>query len=320
MTRTWWAARPGTALVAVVTGGTLALVGCSPHGGSGASAAGGAAPSGTGAPAWPAAVPASGLAKGLALPMESYMEPYADTVVVQQAVDRLAAQCMKRYGYDYTAPVRGLTPPPSSDDSNMTRRYGITDQDLAARFGYFLGDSEQTPPPAQRLTSAETAVLTGRLAIARGAAKAPTKAGGKTIPEDGCVGEATRRIGPRIDASLASRLDYESLRRSQSDPRVLAAVDAWSRCMKAKGYTVDSPLNAAKLTPDTDHGQATRADITTALADIACKRSTGLVKTWFTVESALQRRQIEQNQLPLTQLKQQIASEVKAATTVLGRK
>ncbi|MBR8639080.1 hypothetical protein KEF29_06475 [Streptomyces tuirus] len=310
------AARP---LVAVAAGALLALAGCSPLGGTGTTAAGGARPARTGTPAWPAATPRSGLAKGLVLPLEAYMEPYADTVVIQQAVDRLAAQCMKRYGYTYTPPARGLTPPPSSDDANMTRRYGITDRDLAAKYGYFLGDSDRTPPPAPRLTSAETAVLTGRLAVAPGAKKAPERIDGKRVPHNGCLGEAIREVGPRIDESLASRLDYESLRRSQSDPRVLAVVGTWSRCMKAKGYTVDSPLDAANLTPDTHHGQASQADITTALTDIDCKRRTGLVKTWYTVESAIQRQQIEQNQLPLGQLKDRIAAEVKAATAVLGR-
>ncbi|MFI8533630.1 hypothetical protein ACIGMX_25725 [Streptomyces aquilus] len=305
--------------VVAVAAALLALTACSPGGGTGTPRAGGATPSGTGAPAWPAAVPASGLAKGLVLPMEAYMEPYADTVVIDRAVDRLTTQCMKRYGYAYTPPARGMTPPPSSDDSNMPRRYGITDEDLAARFGYFLGDLNQTPPPAPKLTPAETAVLTGRLAIARGAKKAPARIGGRSIPQDGCLGEATRRIGPRIDESLPSKLDYESLRRSQSDPRVLAVIGAWSRCMKAKGYTVDSPLNAANLTPDTHDGQAGQADITTALTDIKCKRQTGLVKTWFTVESAIQRGQIEQHQLALTQVRQRITAEVKAATGVLGR-
>ncbi|MGX1562814.1 hypothetical protein, partial [Streptomyces sp. NPDC055509] len=284
-------------LVAVVAGALLALAGCSPFGGTGESPAGGAGPSRSGTPAWPATTPRSGLAKGLVLPLEAYMEPYADTVAIQQAVDRLATQCMKRYGYVYTAPARGTTPPPSSDDSNMPRRYGITDRDLAARYGYFLGDGGRTPPPAPRLTAAETAVLTGRLAVTPGAKKAPAVIDGRRIPENGCLGESLRRIGPRIDESPASRLDYESLRRSQSDPRVLAVIGAWSRCMKAKGYTVASPLDAANLTPDTRHGQADQADITTALTDIDCKRRTGLVKTWYTVESAVQRRQIEQNQL-----------------------
>jgi hypothetical protein len=306
-------------MAAITAGALLALTGCSSHGGTGTSGAGGAGPSRSGAPAWPATTPQSGLAKGLVLPLEAYMQPYADTVAVQQAIDRLTTQCMKRYGYAYTAPARGMTPPPSSDDSNMSRRYGITDQDLAARFGYFLGDRDQTPPSAPKLTSAETAVLTGRLALARGSKKAPSQIDGKRIPQDGCLGEATRKIGPRIDESLSSKLDYESLRRSQSDPRVLAVVAAWSRCMKAKGYTVDSPLNAARLTPDRNNGQAAQSDITTALADIKCKSQTDLVKIWFTVDSAIQRQQIEQNQLPLTQLKDTITAEVKAAATVLGR-
>ncbi|MFB6848444.1 hypothetical protein ACFCXS_26850 [Streptomyces sp. NPDC056373] len=306
-------------LVAVVTGALLALAGCSPFGAVGRSATEGARPSPTGTPAWPAATPRSGLAKGLVLPLEAYMEPYADTVAVQEAVDRLTTRCMKRYGYTYSAPARGMTPPPSSDDSNMPRRYGITDRDLAARYGYFLGDSGRTPPPAPRLTPAETAVLTGRLAVAPGAKRAPARIDGRRIPEDGCLGESIRRIGPRIDESPAGSLDYESLRRSQSDPRVLAVVGAWSRCMKAKGYDVDSPLDAAKLTPDTHHGQADQADITTALTDIDCKRRTGLVKTWYTVEYAVQRQQIEQNQLQLQQLKERIAAEVKTAMAVLGR-
>jgi hypothetical protein len=64
------------------------------------------------------------------------------------------------------------------------------------------------------------------------------------------------------------------------------------------------------VTPD---GEPTKESIALAVDDIDCKQQTDLVKIWFGVESAIQNRQIADNQDQLTAIKQQHGTEVAAA-------
>jgi hypothetical protein len=264
-------------------------------------------------------VPKSGLAKGLVLPLEAYMETYPETVTIGTAVDKLTERCMARYGFTVRFPPRGTTPPPNYDDSNMGRRYGITDPDHAAKFAYTAGDEGQDAAPQPQLSKAAIAVLSGRTGAEPDAPKAPSTYQGKAVPDGGCTAEAAREIdADRLDVSLTGRLDAASLDKSQADPGVQRAVAAWSACMKGKGYTIDTPLKAAGLAPYVHGRPVSRGAIQVATTDIACKEQTGLVKTWFGVESAIQREQVEQNQLALQTQRDTITAVVKAATAVLG--
>ena len=151
------------------------------------------------------------------------------------------------------------------------------------------------------------------------AAKAPSTYKGKAVPDGGCGQQALDKIGvEQIDTSVAGKLDADSLDKSQADPRVAAVVTAWSQCMKSSGYTVDSPLQAAKLAQSAQGAAPSTANIQVATTDIDCKAKTGLVKTWFSVESAIQKQQIEQNQLALQDVRNRITAAVKTAAAVTG--
>lgn len=317
------APRRATVLVpAVAAVVALAAAGCSAAGGTGdgTTAAGkhgtaaGATPAA--AVAWPDAVPKSGLAKGLVLPLEAYMETYPETVTIARAVDKLTESCMARYGFTLHMPQRGVKPPPNNDDANMARRYGISDPDAAAEYGYSLGEDDAQPDEMPKLSDAAVAVLTGHVARRPGAAKAPSTYQGKAVPEGGCATEAADKVGySHLSSDLTEKLNAASMDRSQADPRVQQVIGAWSRCMRLKGYTVDSPLHAADLVPQSGTGGNA---VQTATTDVACKKHTGLVKTWFDVESAIERDQIEQNQLALQQQRDTVTAAVKAAAAVIG--
>jgi len=310
--------RPGIAVAVLgLAGGLLTVLGgCSP--GPGTDLAAPAGPSASaGHAAWPDAIPRTGLTKGMVLPLEAYMETYPESVAIERAVQRLETQCMARYGFTYRPTPPGAFPPPNNDDSNMARRYGIADPAHAAKYGYTIGDENDVPDSGPRLSTAEISVLTGRVALRPNAAKAPSTYRGKSIPADGCQGESVTRVGAAVDTGLPGRLDYESLTKSQADPRVQKVIGAWSDCMKSKGYTVDSPLNAADLAPHSS-GEAGSAEITVATADVNCKQKTDLVKVWFSVESAIQRRQVEQNHLALQDVRDRITAAVKASAAVTG--
>lgn len=267
----------------------------------------------------------AGLAKGLSLPLEAYMETYQDTVALDDAERHLETQCMADYGLHISFPPAGQNPPPNADDSNMPRRYGITDQAMAEKYGYGLPDSIQHQEGTRmpELTKEQIEVLTGRTGIRNSPAdpapaKAPSAYHGKQIHKDGCAGWADDQIGSRnLDFSLVSRLDGESLTQSQQTPAVHSAITAWSTCMSSKGYTVDTPYHADEIVPHTD-GSPSKEEIAVAVADIGCKKSTDLVKTWFTEDSRIQERQIKDHQTELDALRTRRTRTVDAAQKTLN--
>ncbi|MCX4853781.1 hypothetical protein OG426_55895 (plasmid) [Streptomyces canus] len=266
---------------------------------------------------WPQAVADKGLVKGLALPLQQYMQTFQDSVVIERAARSLETECMARYGFTVNFPPPGVNPPPNADDSNMPRRYGISDRAAAAKYGYELPPDTAQHPAAPDLTPAAIAVLTGRKALNPRAEKAPSTYRDRRIPEGGCQQESYDKLGARIDFTLISRLDHDSLAKSQEDARVQKAVKAWSACMKNQGYTVADPYGAFDLVPRSDGGSVPQKEITLALADIDCKQKTDLVRIWYGVDAEIQRQQVEENQLALEQAREKNSKAVKAAEAAL---
>ncbi|MBD0708615.1 hypothetical protein BU197_09455 [Streptomyces sp. CBMA291] len=266
---------------------------------------------------WPKSTPDKGLARGLVLPLQQYMQTYKESVVIERAARGLQTECMAEFGFTIVFPPAGVNPPPNADDANMSRRYGITERDLAEKYGYGIPPDAVEHPAPPRLTPAAIAVLTGRKALDPRAEPAPATYQGKKIPKDGCQGSAFDRIGARIDFGLSSRLDHDSLVKSQETPEVQAVIKAWSGCMRKKGYEVADPYAATDLVRRVEGVETSGKEIAAALADIDCKKEVDLVRIWHTVDAALQARQVEQNQLALQQLKDKNAHAVKAAEAAL---
>ncbi|MER5356262.1 hypothetical protein ABT093_38840 [Kitasatospora sp. NPDC002551] len=273
-----------------------------------------AGPKGDHGAAAPPAVAQSGLTKGMALPMSAYMVNYSQRQTIDRAVGRLTHDCMARFGLSYDPPPPDGNPASIYDDTNMVRRYGITDREAAAKLGYTLGSESYTPPPAPRMSAAQVAVFSGHVELKPGAAEAPPTFNNIPIPREGCQREGLDKAGGILDVSLSGRLDNESFGTSQADPRVQEALGQWSSCMAGKGYTVDLPENAFKLAPGGGAGAVSSAEIAVALADVDCKETVNLVGIWFETESRIQRELIEKNQLALTELRDRIDAAVKAAT------
>lgn len=275
--------------------------------------------------AWPKAIASSGLAQGMSLPLQKYMQTYQDTVTLDNAERHLETSCMADYGLTVTFPPAGQTPPPSADDANMPRRYGITDQAAAEEYGYGLPEDSKTQEGTKMpdLTKEQIEVLTGRTSIRTKPTDpepepAPSEYNGKPIHKDGCAGWAEDQLGTRdLDLSLASQLDGESLTQSQQIPTVQNALSTWSKCMSGKGYTAATPYDADKIVPHAD-GAPSQDEIKVALADVACKTSTNLVQAWFNEESKIQNQQIKDHQSELDALRTRNTNALAAAQKVLN--
>ncbi|MFJ5777712.1 hypothetical protein [Streptomyces sp. NPDC093094] len=288
--------RKTTALLMLAA--TLLLAGCSDDG------------DGTAAPEQPdssVAPRSSSLTADLALPVEGYIFSETEMTQLTRAMSSLTQRCMDRAGFDYRPEQESGSP----DIGVMDRRYGIANSHTAEVYGYHF-----PTPETEQESAAKSLSPAGRVALA-----GRPMADGTLDPDGGCIGEAKRRLaGAEAEFGpdqKARDLNMESYARSQKDPKVLAAFRDWSACMAKQGYRYSSPMDAID-DPAFAVPKASGTEISTARADVGCKKKTGLVRTWFDVESAWQQERIEQDAEGLAEVKQHKTDQLKRAAAELG--
>ncbi|MFI9772681.1 hypothetical protein ACIHJG_38450 [Streptomyces sp. NPDC052415] len=284
---------------------------------------------------WPNPTPTAGLAKGISLPLEPYMVSYADRVTIEAAENTLTSSCMKEYGFTVTLPKPGANPPPSDNDANIERRYGITDRDQATQHGYDFAPilKEHVEQNMPELTDVQVEVLTGHTKPEKPEPPKGTKAGepyfaapvskparaehnGIKLKEGGCTGWAKKQVGMNEqDVYFVSDLNGQSLAASQDVTAVKNAVSDWSACMKKAGHDVATPWKAMEQGATQDN-KPTKDTIALALADIGCKEQTNLIRLWAAEETTIQNKQIAANKAKLDGIKKDLGERITAAKTI----
>ncbi|MEV0391120.1 hypothetical protein [Nonomuraea sp. NPDC050643] len=217
----------------------------------------------------------------LRLPLDDYQHSPTQGLTVTNAYRVHLIRCARRHGR--TLPITSSPRPLVGPRTWMERRYGLTDPADAAAYGYGLGprDPAHQPPESPVLDPASIAVITGT---------------GDEAPPGGCQ-EQTRKalaMAPAgADPALPQRLSRISFQRSRTDPRVRAAVEAWSDCMRAAGHAYATPFDP--IADPAFRDGTSEKELATARTDLACKKRTDLVGVWLSVESAYQRTMIAQN-------------------------
>ncbi|MET8584822.1 hypothetical protein ABZX39_28690 [Streptomyces collinus] len=248
----------------------------------------------------------SSLTADLALPVEGYIFSESEMGLLTHAMNDLTRDCMKAKGFDYR-PDETDAP----DIGVMDRRYGIANSYTAATYGYHF------PTPRTGRANVQSLGEAGRIAL-----RGKPRADGRLDPDGGCVGEAKKRLagdkGTFGPDEIARRINMDSYVRSQKDPKVLAVFRTWSSCMAGKGYRYASPMDAID---DPRFGKAATgpAEISTARADVECKKKSGLVRTWFGVESAMQQTEIDKNAETLARIKRHKEDQLKRAASEVGQ-
>ncbi|MEU7020531.1 hypothetical protein ABZ990_07705 [Streptomyces sp. NPDC046203] len=266
-------------------------------------------------------------AADLSYPLDSYMATTEQNRKLEQAQARVTSDCMARFGFTYT-----MRQTPPSGRSGNEGRYGLTDATAAARYGYT--PNRGVAPPAKPLNPKLSA--SGELALGgpdyKGAQPMSLEEseatdsgktlGGKKVPIGGCIREGYLKIyAPKKgaqDIMFVTNMAGDAFSRAHDDSRVSAAIKAWSACMAEKGYKTGDPVSPQHdlgLDPNT-YGSP-RA-IAAARQDIACKERANLVGIWYTVETAYQKRNMEQNAEALNQAKTELDERLKLAATLAG--
>ncbi|MFJ3952091.1 hypothetical protein ACIPXV_18890 [Streptomyces libani] len=254
----------------------------------------------------PHSPPVSRQAKQLRLPLDAYASTVAETHIVEDAQDILMRRCMNDLDMEW----KPLPPvdPQDTKPPNL-RRYGA-DEAAAVRYGYH---PRPDPPSVVRRNRA----WDERDALPTEVQKAAYGRSG----EGGCLKAAQHQLvgdtaPPDYDAF--NQLTGTALEASRRTREVRDALRTWHACMAKAGFDYPDPYAAAgdKRWQTTEPTPAERA---TARTDVACQKSTKLVKVWAAAETRVQHRLIRQNTDRLHEAKARKDRWLAAARRVLNR-
>ncbi|MFD4336885.1 hypothetical protein ACFWPP_06725 [Streptomyces anulatus] len=247
------------------------------------------------------------------LPIQGYLPSDSAKAQISQAKKQLIGDCMAGYGFSWK-PAPDL--PRIGGKTFVDWRYGIHDLKLAKGRGY--------KPDAAQQIAYDKAMNAGAVDGLTGGEDSQTLEGGgvkevngKKVPDGGCIGQADRKIGAQaVQSETAQQVSAETFTKSKTDARVVKAFDAWSKCMKGKGYNYAEPLDASD-DPRFSSRDVTSEEIATATTDIECRDKTNVTQVWFKAESALQKKAIEDQAEQLNQEAEALDAAVKKAAEVV---
>ncbi|WP_328920509.1 hypothetical protein OG911_23205 [Streptomyces sp. NBC_00208] len=261
----------------------------------------------------------------LPMPVDPYRLSGADRTVLYAAEQKLVASCMRTYDVGYRAPDTGnARPAPEAP-------YGVTDPRWARDYGYRLppGLLGGRPASAAQPDLSTVSLITGGISydpdghvLRNEDQQRLTTYKGKPVPPGGCLGQARRTLagndGNRDLTRVGSQIYGTAYAKSKQDRRVTAVIAAWSACMKKQGFDYTSPLDPAN---DPGFPKAPPADARekrTAVADVACKKKTGLVDVWHRAESAVERSLMTNRTAELAAAKADRDTRLKNARRVIS--
>lgn len=262
----------------------------------------------------------------LVLPLDEYIFVRAgQTDPILRAQWILVAKCVQRYGLQWTAPS------PQNSPENFSADYFLLySKDDAQRLGYHrepLPDAESNS--GQQVSSAEGSAKPATAPDAESDVlkivlfgRGPKSFAGLEIPEGGCFGEARRQIAeglPPVDnEQFGLELKSDAYSDAERDSRVQEAFRNWSSCMKKAGYDYSNPHDSNN-DPRWSGPTPSPLEKSTALADVACKRETGLIDIWVAVTRAYEQRYVDKHAAALAELKTAMEAHIKRAIEIVNR-
>ncbi len=226
-------------------------------------------------------------------PFDTYFLEGEREHVVDQARDRLVRACMTSQGFEYQGDVGASDESAGEADADFAATWGPSDEDTARQYGY-------------------AAPITAN-SEGGGAASASYPSGyiHALINEEntGCIDQADARLGYG-DTWFSAMGAYEKIR-DDADAKALAAdkvhrvMQQWGTCMANRGYTNKDPRELVGEYADRQAGTSPdTAEQKAAMADAACKVSTGFMQTIRESYAEAERQAVSDNQATMDQIKQ----------------
>lgn len=255
----------------------------------------------------PADVVPVGDVGSLVLPLDQYIfgRP-GETDSILRAQWILVAKCVQRFGLEWTPPV------PLNAPENISAFYfGLYSEEHARRLGYH-SEPRTYPEPAQ---------LSGEFKIVK-FGRGPKRFAGVEVPEGGCYGEARRYLAQGLpvveNEQFGLQLKNEAASDAERDARVQDAFRSWSSCMEKAGYDYSTPHDANN-DPRWSGQTPSPLEISTAIADVDCKKRTGLLNTWVAVSRAYEQRYVDKHAAALSELRTAMKALEKRAIEIINR-
>ena len=241
----------------------------------------------------------------VALPLDPFIapDPTAEARIFG-GLESAMRDCMADRGYDYD--------PASFGEPRVPDLYGLVGRERAETSGY-------RPPQAPDVASEPTELPHGYgealIGTEANAQEVLSEAGEvlATIDPSSCARSATVQIQPEwkvqvvLEAQLRAMVQISRERADDSD-NLAAAWDVWSGCMRDEGVEFDTPwATYYSVWPGNEPGEE---EIATAVADVECKESTGLLDVWSRELARVQSLLLEQNGDPLSEWLQMRAASL----------
>ncbi len=277
---------------------------------------GGDKPSDNGEPAL-GAIPTVRTASEIVLPLDSYLPDDSTQRTISAAQNILLRQCVARFGLEFPISLGG----DSTTSPNLNaRRYFVFEEAKAQTDGYHL--SREARDEMDRVAAERNA---GRVEISSDVrniveGKGPTTFNGQPVPQGGCSKEAAAKLGgDGVDTIKLNvqGLRHESYGRMMADSRVSAVNALWSKCMKELGFDYPDP-KAANEDRRWSADEPSKVEIDTAVADAKCKNKHNVVGVMLAVETAYQKRIIDQKAAELNEVKSLYTAQAANAAKVIA--
>ncbi|MFE2041972.1 hypothetical protein ACFXAZ_13775 [Streptomyces sp. NPDC059477] len=263
------------------------------------------------------------------MPLDTYLLNPEQRETLDNAYAALVSDCMARFGFDYSVPQAEEQ---DSGDAPTTRtdgRFGLQSAEQAEQWGYHPvgGVTEEDDSPwvdeGQKLTAEMQTAERGSDDPKEKFGPGGQVINGETVPDQGCVGEARKKLTGSVDGSVgdpqtSTDLKLDTLVKAQQDSRTRAVFAKWSTCMKGKGFDYADPLKAGDDEQWAGTPQPTRQEIQVATADQECRAEHNVVGVWFAVDYAYQEQAVEQNAEALNEAKADIDAMLKASADELA--
>src|SRR5215472_9922335 len=261
----------------------------------------------------------------IAMPLDSYQAiSTQQQEALAQASNELTQRCMAARGFDDSSsaagPFSGVTSLLAIESSGA----GLTSLEQAKTFGFaqpkgagsqgggpgiigFIGQSQFGA--SLKVGRAYTEALYGFT----------PGGGGGSGGHVSCAQQASQEVyGPLNGTPTPDpvpQIAQQAVSFTQTDPRIRVVNQKWSKCMARRFYHYTSPGQVeGRRWPSPPN----KAEIRTAVADVACKTRTNLLNTWLTVEAAYQQALIGRNLATLSQLQANFAPLLRRAEAALA--
>ena len=250
----------------------------------------------------------------VSMPLMAHAMGDAKIRLVNRARIVVGDKCMSEFGISQTPGwnAEGAIP------ANPYAKYGVWDEKSAAAFGYDSPPVTEDDPDFFRFGADGQSVWWGQVDTYQG----------RPVPEGGCAAREVEAVMgdftfEMVDGNGRVDLEKEALTRATQDSRVAPLLDAWRSCMKEAGWDYADPQAPFGYWHDKRGSNKHQAVISdeekrSAVTDVECKKSTGLLGTWIAAEVAYQKVLIERDWETLRVYKQNLDALVKRANKVLA--